>query len=251
VKAEREANAVRQQTFRDRKKAEREAKKAAEEAARNAPRNAVTPDAAEPESNTTATRTRHDGDTNPRENRAVQDEDSQVSEFRNGVSNGTPKPVPSSVPPLEEQKAEKTASYEEPARIGDRPRIPEASQPLVDAITAAGMPVGWDIKPSEWFLIEALIKRCGIPALVISAKGSWQGAARQPRSGRYFIPAWRSLSDAPAETGPVYLPAAVGEVTHLTPGHRPATSDARFQQAVETGRRLQALADAKRNQEQQ
>jgi hypothetical protein len=215
VHAERDANAARQQAWRDRKKAEKEAKAAAARAAQEAERNAVTPP------------------------------------VTNGVSNGTPNPSRPVVPPLEEQQREETASYEEPARIGDRPRIPEASQPLVDAITAAGMSVGWDLKPPEWFLIEALIKRCAIPALVVSAKGSWQGATRQPRSGRYFIPGWRSLADAPSDAGTAHLPVAVGEVTHLTAGHRPATSDARFQQAVETGRRLQAIADAKRNQQEQ
>jgi hypothetical protein len=83
-----------------------------------------------------------------------------------------------------------------PAHIGDRPRIPENSRPLVDALTAAGLIVGWDLVPSEWFLIEALIQRCGIPALVTSARGSWQGARSQPRSGRYFLPAWREVPDA-------------------------------------------------------
>lgn len=163
-----------------------------------------------------------------------------------------PDPV---VSPEEKQPQEELASYEEPARIGDRPRIPVAAQPLVDALQSAGLIVGWDLQPNEWFLVEALIKRCGIPALVISARGSWQGARTQPRSGTYFIPAWRQLTDAPAAAEePVHsLPAAVGDnIAHFpNPGHRPATTDARVQQAIETGRRLQALADAKRNQEQQ
>jgi DNA-binding transcriptional ArsR family regulator len=116
----------------------------------------------------------------------------------NPISRGTV-PLKSSYGPntsVEDQQASPAAL----ARIGDRPRIPEASRPLVDAITAAGMPVGWDLESAEWFLIEALIKRCGADALVISARSSWQGARTQPRSGRYFIPAWRALPDAPDPT---------------------------------------------------
>ncbi|MFD9192951.1 mucin-2 [Streptomyces phaeochromogenes] len=105
-----------------------------------------------------------------------------------------------SVLPTEEQ-TEETASYaREPARIGDRPRIPANSQPLVDALTTAGLVVGWDLKPAEWFVIEALINRCGIDALVASATASWQGARTRPRAGRYFLPGWRSLPDVPAGT---------------------------------------------------
>lgn len=159
-----------------------------------------------------------------------------------------------SVPPTEEQRKE-TASYASPPpRIGDRPRIPVASQPLVDALDAAGLVVGWDLDSAEWLLIEALIQRCSIPRLVVSARGSWQGARKQPRKGNYFIPAWRMLTDAPAqpEREQQYLPAVAGDNVHRLPdpGHRPSTTDARVNQAVETGRRLQALADAQRLQEQ-
>lgn len=140
---------------------------------------------------------------------------------------------------------------DEPARIGDRPRIPEPSRPLVDALYNAGLITGWDLQPADWFLIEALIKRCGIPAMVISARSSWQGARTQPRNGNYFIPAWRKLADTPAHTEQQHLPAVVGDVLQLpNPGHRPSTTDARVQQAIDSGRRLQALADAKRAQEQ-
>ncbi|MGK5734299.1 mucin-2, partial [Streptomyces sp. URMC 124] len=81
-------------------------------------------------------------------------------------------------------------------------------RPLVDALTSARLVVGWDLKPAEWLLLEALVQRCGIPTLVASATASWQGARTQPRSARYFVPAWRALPDAPAQ--PVDLPAAVG-----------------------------------------
>ena len=248
VKAEREANAARQQAWRDRKRAEKEAKKAAEEAARNAPRNGVTHDAAEPENDTTATATRHDCDTNARETDWTKQQSPQVSAFRNGVSNGTPtRPVLPS-PSEKEKEVSQLATPADSAglsRIGDRPRIPEVSRPLVDKITAQGMPVGWDLQPGEWFLIEVLIQRCGIDALAISAAGSWQGARTQPRSGRYFIPAWRALSDAPElqQDQPNTLPAAVGQVVPFAQP-RPSTTDARVQSALDLGRLMQAEYDA-------
>lgn len=154
-----------------------------------------------------------------------------------------PDPV---VLPLEEQR-EETASYaREPARIGDRPQIPEACLPLVKALTADDMVVGWDLQPADWFLIEALIKRCGVRALVISARGSWQGARNQPRSATYFIPAWRDVPDALASEPQQqdHLPTAVGQVVPITGPQRPAVSDIRSQAALDAGRRLQALADA-------
>lgn len=181
------------------------------------------------------------------------DASTQASRARHGDAAPNPaRPNPSSSPT--EKKKEETASYASPpTRIGDRPRIPAASQPLVDALHAAGLITGWDLQDTEWFLIEALIRRCGIPALVVSARGSWQGANKQPRSGRYFLPAWRALPDAPTQMEQQqYLPAAVGDNVHHfpNPGHRPSTTDARVQQAIDTGARLQALADAARAQEQ-
>lgn len=250
VKSEREANAARQKAFRERKKAEREAKRAAEEAARNAPSNGVTRDASEPENDTTATATRHDGDTNARETDPTKQRSSQVSEIRNGASNGTPsRPVLPS--PSEKEKEEEVSQLAAPSgsaelsRIGDRPRIPEASRPLVDRITGQGMAVGWDLQPGEWFLIEALIKRCGIDALAVSAISSWQGARQQPRSGRYFIPAWRVLSDAPElqQDQPAAPSAAVGQVVPFAQP-RPSTTDARVQAALDLGRQMQAEYDA-------
>lgn len=83
VKEERAANAARQQAFRERKRAERNA-------ARNGGSNGVTGHDPEQGNGTTATRTRHDGDTNGFENEPLFDGEPQVSDVRNGVSNGTP-----------------------------------------------------------------------------------------------------------------------------------------------------------------
>lgn len=197
-------------------------------------------------------------------NRVNNQESAGQGDLSRGDSLGTSRarvnptrPDPSVPSPTEKEQTQKPASYGEPARIGDRPRIPINCQPLVAALQEARLHVGWDLKPAEWFLIEALILRCGIPALVVSATGSWQGARTQPRSGSYFLPAWRALPDSvarPAEQ--TQLPAAVGaEVVQFGPaahgsGPKPSTTDQRVQQALDAGRRLQAIHDAK-NQENQ
>lgn len=188
---------------------------------------------------------------------AGQDGSSRRTPF-DGVTHTQAKPSLSS-PPEEETKESQLAPRANTAdvpHIGDRPRIPDACQPLVAAVQAARLYVGWDLRPDEWFLVEALVRRCGIPALVVSATASWQGARSQPRNARYFIPAWRTLPDALPATEPVDLPSAVGEVVPLGPaphtaGARPSTTDARVQQALTAGRRLQALADAQNAQENQ
>ena len=73
-----------------------------------------------------------------------------------------------------------------------------------------------------------------------------------PGSASAWIADWESLEPeaAPRQPTASQLPAAVGDnVLRFQPGaQRPATTDLRVQQAVDTGRRLQALADAQ-NQE--
>lgn len=158
------------------------------------------------------------------------DGDVDASTPRHGDAAPVPtRPVPS--PPPSQKEEEELASPDgEPPRIGDRPRIPAPCRPLVDALTAARLVVGWDLKPAEWFLIEALIQRCSIPALVTSARGSWQGARTQPRSGNYFLPAWRALPDAPTAPAPPHdagLPAAAlgSDVVPLRDRQQQASDD--------------------------
>jgi len=178
------------------------------------------------------------------------DASTDTSHLRHGDAAPT-HPVPSPVSPKGDTEGIGTDPGAALARIGDRPRIPDASRPLVDKITAAGMVVGWDLATAEWFLIEALIKRCTVDALVVSAAASWQGARKQPRSASYFIPAWRKLADAPAPGAALQMPAIGGQVHSLPdPGqHRIATSDQRFGDALGAGLRVQALMDAKNAQE--
>lgn len=121
---------------------------------------------------------------------AGQSDSSRRYTLKNARVTSPAQPLPSLLPSEEE-----LASGSDLPRIGDRPRIPLASQPLVDALTAAGMVVGWDLQPNDWFLIEALVKRCGVPVLVEHANGMWEGAKSRPRSGTYFLPGWRALPD--------------------------------------------------------
>jgi hypothetical protein len=114
-----------------------------------------------------------------------------------------------------------TSSQQAPLdRIGDRPRIPEASRPLVEKLTAGGMVVAWDLESSEWFLIEAFIGKCGIDHLVIAAAEMWAKAKTRPRRGNYFFPGWKALPEIPAGT-PAQpsvdnLPAVVGGTTSFS-----------------------------------
>jgi hypothetical protein len=126
----------------------------------------------------------------------------------------TPAPYPSPypvVPPTEVQLAGAPAAGQIPM-IGDKPRVPTNCQPLVDAITAARMPVGWDLRAGEWLLIEALIKRCGIHMLVQHAVSMWEGARRQPQSAKYFLPGWRTLPDAPTADSPAPGPLTKNQI---------------------------------------
>lgn len=194
VQSEREANAARQQAWRDRKRAEREAKKAAEEAARNAPSNGVTPEGENTPGDTTATATRHDDDTTTTATRVEQNEEPQVDEFRNGVSNDTPSPARTltSSSPTEKKQASKTRK---PAAPDLGAGIPDQARPLVDGLTAAGVVVRWPFQGNEWFPLLGMISKTGTPAMVDHAV---KVAARTSvESAKYFLKGWAELPPLP------------------------------------------------------
>lgn len=202
VQADREANAARQKAWRERKRAEREAKKAAEEAARNAPRNGVTDGRGDTYNDTTATGTRHDGDTTTTANRAEHNEEQQVSGLRNGVSNGAPSPSPSrpvlptEVPPPPSPSTQQPSADVVP--LSGRGEV----QPLIEAMAARGMNVSWSFQAAEWLDLRDAIRRVGTAALVEHAARAWQAAKTQPYSAKYFLRGWTGLQEAPAYTGP-------------------------------------------------
>jgi hypothetical protein len=136
VKAEREANAARQQAWRDRKKTQKEARKAAPPPQTEGQRNGVT------------------------------------GGVTNGVSNATPVPPPSPTPASPTEKpASKGAG---PSSVG--PQVPDFARDLVDQMTAAGMIVGWRLSEPEWFAVHAHIKRSSSEALVAFARRRWNPA---------------------------------------------------------------------------
>ncbi|MER5584064.1 hypothetical protein ABT090_20830 [Streptomyces asoensis] len=136
VQAERQANAARQQAWRDRKKAQKDAKKSAPKPQTEGGRNAVT------------------------------------ATVTNGVSNDTPVPPPSPTPASPTEKpASKGAA---PSTLG--PQVPDFARSLVDQMTAAGMVVGWRLSEPEWFAVHAHIKRSSTEAMVAFARRRWNPA---------------------------------------------------------------------------
>ncbi|MFF5609303.1 hypothetical protein ACFY65_23430 [Streptomyces cellulosae] len=87
VLLERKKNAERQERFRRRKNGK---PTPPNDGDRNARSNGVTRDGETQNNDTTATRRRHDGDTTATRSSAVQNEEAQVSEVRNGVTNDAP-----------------------------------------------------------------------------------------------------------------------------------------------------------------
>ncbi|MET9914293.1 hypothetical protein ABZZ74_47635 [Streptomyces sp. NPDC006476] len=113
-----------------------------------------------------------------------------------------------------------------PSRVAP---IPEFARPLVDAITAAGVIVRWDLNPAEWFTLDALMKRSGADML---ASAAVRAAGRRDVShARYFLRAWNGLPPAPAAGTTPAVPAA-GPGADVIPLNRSRTAG--------TGRAAQA-----------
>ncbi|MEV0115562.1 mucin-2 [Streptomyces sp. NPDC050844] len=122
----------------------------------------------------------------------------------------------------------------------DGPQIAEPVRPLVDAMSAAGMVVSWQLEPTEWLLLQALIERCSVAVLVDHAGGAWQAARTRVRSARYFLPGWRSLPAMP--TG-APEPQRGPNVVALH-GSRPSTTDQRVREGLDLAARLREQEQA-------
>ncbi|MBT2505127.1 hypothetical protein J7I98_04290 [Streptomyces sp. ISL-98] len=184
VQEDRAANAARQAAFRERKRAEREA---ARNGGRNPPSNGVTPDGKDGSERTTATRTRHDGDTTERRSTPEGNASSQATAFRNGVSNGPPSPPPTPSSPTEKKQASTPAPPDSD--------IPEAARPLVHGLTKAGVFVRWPFKGNDWFPLLALITKTGVPAMVDHAVKV--SRRTEVESAKYFLNGWAELPPLP------------------------------------------------------
>ncbi|GGW41123.1 hypothetical protein [Streptomyces xantholiticus] len=98
--------------------------------------------------------------------------------------------------------------------------IPANARPLVDALTTAGVLVRWNLSHTDWFVVEALIKRSGIPALAAYAQR--QAAAKDISYARYFLPGWRDLPPLPEQpAGPRPLRAVGGGGSAWQPYQNP------------------------------
>ncbi|MFD7066102.1 hypothetical protein ACFV97_02580 [Streptomyces sp. NPDC059913] len=99
--------------------------------------------------------------------------------------------------PLNQTTPTRSASKQErePEPVDLGPQIPTNARPLVDALTAAGILVRWNLSTSEWFIVEALVKRTGVPALAAYAQK--QAAAKDISYAKYFLPGWRELPPLP------------------------------------------------------
>jgi hypothetical protein len=123
---------------------------------------------------------------------------------------------------------------------------------LKRAIAAAGITgVSWNLQASQIERARKVREDVGIGPMVAMAvsNASYRGA---PGSASAWLSGWESLEPevAPPASGS-QLPAEVGgNVIRFTPGQRPSTTDARVNQALEAGRRLQAIHDAQTQENQ-
>ncbi|MFD3829707.1 hypothetical protein [Streptomyces sp. NPDC058621] len=93
---------------------------------------------------------------------------------------------------------------------------PEFARPLVDKITAAAVYPRWDLTPTEWFQIDALIKRSGVDMLAAVAVKA--AAKKDVSHARYFLRAWLNLP--PAAAPDATPPTAGADVIPLDRGPR-------------------------------
>lgn len=78
-----------------------------------------------------------------------------------------------------------------------KPDAFQICQPLVRAMTEAGMTVSWSMKPSDWLEIATVVERAGVPAMVAFARDT-KATAKQPiRYATFFLRGgWKGLPPA-------------------------------------------------------
>lgn len=87
--------------------------------------------------------------------------------------------------------------------LAGKPDAFQICQPLVQAMTEAGMTVSWSMKPSDWIEISHIVQRAGIPAMVAFARDT-KATARQPiRYATFFLRGgWAGLPPATSAPAP-------------------------------------------------
>lgn len=74
-------------------------------------------------------------------------------------------------------------------------------QPLIHAMTAAGITVSWSMQPREWLDIAEIIQRAGVTAMVTFARDSKATARQPPRYATFFLRGgWKGLPPKSAES---------------------------------------------------
>ncbi|MFE4633110.1 hypothetical protein ACFRJ1_06990 [Streptomyces sp. NPDC056773] len=73
--------------------------------------------------------------------------------------------------------------------------VPIGAQPLVAALEAAGMVVGWRLTTAEWDQVTALVARWGPERLVEVITPRWSSAS-PPATARYLLRIWDDLPSA-------------------------------------------------------
>lgn len=84
-----------------------------------------------------------------------------------------------------------------------KPDAFQICQPLVRAMTEAGITVSWSMQPSDWIAISQIVERAGITAMVAFARDT-RASTRQPiRYAKFFLRGgWAGLPPASAVPAP-------------------------------------------------
>lgn len=89
-----------------------------------------------------------------------------------------------------------TSTMQDSRQAGDD-GIPPFARPLVDQLTANGVLLRWNLSTTEWFEVDALIKKCGLDTLVEYARRT--AARKDVQYARFFLRGgWRELPPRPA-----------------------------------------------------
>jgi hypothetical protein len=89
-------------------------------------------------------------------------------------------------------------------------------QPLIQAMTDAGITVSWQMPSAQWIEINRVVQRAGVEAMVAFAKDTARTARDRPRYASFFVRGWlglppRSTRSAPANGAPRELPPHCGQ----------------------------------------
>lgn len=117
-----------------------------------------------------------------------------AQEFRSAPVSGRSAPKTGAPP-----HSPKELATEEP----EKPDAFQICQPLVTAMTQAGITVSWSMQPSDWLTVADIVQRAGVPAMVTFARDT-KATARQPiRYATFFLRGgWKGLPPAAAAPPP-------------------------------------------------